>query len=160
MAKEILTGNHMRRIAVVAALFCAWVSPAFGAGIVVHLDEARTISFERAIATVYVGNPAIADVTMIDSTHAFILGKSFGATNLLALDARGNQISDQPVAVVGRPDSMVTLNLGASQMTYACGASRCETTPTPGDAKDPYDTELSQASAHQDFGTKAASTAH
>ena len=150
----------MRRIAVLAALFSALVSPAFGSGIVVALDEARTIAFERPISTVYVGNPAIADVTMIDSTHAFILGKSFGATNMLALDARGNQISNQAVAVVGRPDSTVTLNLGAAQMTYACGTSRCETTPTPGDAKDPYDTELSQASAHQDMGLKNAGAAH
>jgi hypothetical protein len=127
---------------------------------VVHLDEARTIAFDRPISTVYVGNPAIVDVTMIDATHAFILGKGFGATNLLALDARGNQISDQPVAVVGRPDSMVTLNLGPAQMTYACGASRCETTPVPGDAKDPYDTELGETAAHQDLGMKSAGAAH
>jgi Flp pilus assembly secretin CpaC len=126
----------------------------------VSLDEARTISFDRPISTVYVGNPAIADVTMIDSTHAFILGKAFGATNLLALDGRGNQISNQPVAVVGRPDSTVTLNLGTAQLTYACGSSRCETTPTPGDAKDPYDVELGQAAAHQDLGMKNAGAAH
>lgn len=150
----------MRRIAVLAAVFCAWVSPAAAESITVPLDEVKTITFDRPISTVYVGNPAIADVTMIDSTHAFILGKSFGATNLLALDARGNQISNQPVAVLGRPDSMVTLNLGAAQLTYACGSTRCETTPTPGDAKDPYDTELGQATSHSDLGMKAAAAGH
>lgn len=146
----------MRRIAVLAAVLCAWVSPAIAESITVPLDEVKTIAFDRPIATVYVGNPAIADVTMIDSTHAFILGKSFGATNLLALDSRGNQISNQPVTVLSRTDSMVTLNLGASQLTYACAARRCETTPTPGDAKDPYETEMSQATSHSDLGMKAA----
>jgi hypothetical protein len=150
----------MRRIAALAALFCALVSPALGAGIVVHLDEAQTISFDRSIATLYVGNPAIADVTMIDSTHAFVIGKAFGTTNLLALDGRGNQISDRPVAVIGRPDAMVTLNLGPSQLTYACGPAHCEVTPTQGDAKDPYDTWYSQETSHQDLGNKNATAAH
>ena len=150
----------MRRIAALAALICAWGSPALAAGLVVHLDEARTIAFDRPISTVYVGNPAIADVTMIDATHAFIIGKAFGATNLLALDGRGNQISDQAVAVIGRPDAIVTLNVGTAQLTYACGPDHCEVTPTQGDAKDPYDTELGQESSHQDLGNKNAGAAH
>lgn len=87
----------MRRAATIAAILCVCASPALAGGIAVPMDEVRTISFDRPISTVYVGNPAIADVTMIDSTHAFILGKSFGATNLLALDAKGTQVSNQHV---------------------------------------------------------------
>ena len=152
----------MRRIAALAALFCAWISPAIGAetGLVVQLDEARTIAFDRPISTLYVGNPAIADITMIDSTHAFIVGKAFGATNLLALDARGNQISDQPVAVIGRPDAIVTLNRGHNQLTFACAPKHCEATPTQGDEKDPYDTWLSEEASHQDLGNKNAGASH
>ena len=123
----------------------------------VPLDEVRMLAFARPISTLYVGNPAIADITMIDKRHAFVLGKSFGATNIVALDASGTEISNQQVVVFGSGSAIVTLQRGAAQVTYSCAASRCEPSPQPGDGKDPFDTDMDQITKHQELVSKTAS---
>ena len=60
------------------ALAFALPSPVLADGIAISMDEVRTVTFGGPIATVYVGNPAIADVNMIDARHAFVIGKGFG----------------------------------------------------------------------------------
>src|ERR1700742_1207357 len=82
-------------------------APAFAASVSVPLDEVRILSFPDPVTTVYVGNPVIADVTVIDSKHVFVLGKSFGATNLIALGPDGNAIANEHVLVFGHSASTV-----------------------------------------------------
>ena len=65
-----------------------------GAEFTVPMDQVRMITFQAPISTVFVGNPQIADVTVVDSTRIFLMGKNFGTTNLVALDADGNQLSN------------------------------------------------------------------
>jgi Flp pilus assembly secretin CpaC len=125
--------------------------------IAVPLDEVRVVAFSQPISTVYVGNPMIADVSMIDSRHAFVLGKSFGATNVVALDSNGKQVVNDPVNVFGHSGSTVILHRGTQQSTYACAGVRCESAPTPGDDKDSFSTRMEQLASHQDAGVKAAS---
>lgn len=141
--------------AALAAMLLSSTSAA--ASVSVLIDQVRTITFDKPIAAVYVGNPSLADVTMIDPKHAFVLGKSFGTTNVIALDGKGAQVVDEEITVVG-VDSTVTLNRGANQFTYACASSRCEAFRVPGDAKEPYDTWLDQTVKREELGTKAATT--
>jgi hypothetical protein len=154
----------MRRFAssclVSIAALAATGSAALAGGIAVPMDEVRVVAFSRPISTVFVGNPMIADVSMIDSRHAFVLGKAFGATNLVALDADGKQVVNDPVTILGRRVSTVTLQRGPLQMTYACARARCESAPVPGDDKDSYDTRMGQVEKRQDMGVKAASESH
>ena len=117
-----------------AALVVVAASPAYADGVAISMDEVRTITFPKPVATVYVGNPAIADINMIDSRHAFVLGKGFGNTNIVALDHEGDQVSNTHVSVMAREDSTVTLQRGTGRLTYSCTASHCEATPQPGDA--------------------------
>jgi Flp pilus assembly secretin CpaC len=128
-------------------------------GIAVPLDEVRVVQFSQPISTVYVGNPAIADVSVIDPRHVFVLGKAFGETNMVALNADGKQVTNDHVSIFGHTGSMVTLHRGPTQMTYSCASSRCEATPTPGDDKESYATRLGQAAAHQEWGLKSAGLA-
>src|ERR1700743_437405 len=96
----------MRRV-LLAAFAIASISPVLAAektaaeklGIALTLDEVRTVPFENPVATVYVGNPSIADITMIDARHAFVLGKSYGRTNIVALNHEGEQVYNQRVDV-------------------------------------------------------------
>ncbi|HEY1961628.1 MAG TPA: pilus assembly protein N-terminal domain-containing protein [Rhizomicrobium sp.] len=125
--------------------------------IIVPLDEVRVVAFSQPISTVYVGNPMIADVSMIDSKHAFVLGKGFGHTNVVALDADGKQVVNDSVTVFGHTGSTVILHRGAAQTTYACAGARCESAPMPGDDKDSFSQRMEQMNAHQDAGVKAAS---
>lgn len=130
-------------------------APAFSDGISVPMDEARVVAFSKPVQTVFVGNPMIADVNMIDPRHAFILGKAFGSTNLIALDGNGRPVASRHVTVLGGA-TMVTLNRGPEQYTYACANVRCEHSRAPGDNKDAYDANMSQIGSREDLAAKQA----
>jgi hypothetical protein len=102
-------------------------------------DEVRVITFPVPVKTVYVGNPTIADVTVIDSRRVFLQAKSFGTTNMLALDSEGRQVTEERITVFNRRDSAVTLQRGAERVTLNCIGERCEISPIPGDQAQPYD---------------------
>jgi hypothetical protein len=145
----------MRRI-LLAALLASLALPAQADTISVELDEVRTITFPRPVSTVNIGNPAITDITMIDARRAFILGKSYGSTNIIALDKEGAPISNTLVSVLGRQQATVTLQRGTQRTTYNCTSSRCEATPQPGDGKDAFDTINGQRNTHQEAAGRAA----
>ena len=145
----------MRRgLALVSVLLLSG-TVARAADIVVPEDEARIIKFDKPVATVFVANPVVADVNMIDNTHAFVLGKAYGGTNLIAMDAQGKPVSSQHVTVFGS-SHLVTLNRGNLQYTFACASVRCETAPTPGDQKGWHDDNMSEVAAREEMGTKQA----
>jgi hypothetical protein len=98
----------------------------------VTVDQARMVSFPEPVKTVYVGNPTVVDVSMVDPQHAFLLGKTFGITNMIALGPDGKQVSSQQV-MVHNNGAAVTVNRGADQFNYMCTAAHCESSPRPGD---------------------------
>lgn len=146
----------MRHTLLSALLLSALAAPALAAEVSVPMDEVRMVAFSRPVATVYMGNTVIADVNMIDSHHAFILGKTFGETNMIALGADGREVSNQHVTVFGRRVGMVTLNRGPLQFNYTCTKAHCETQPVPGDVKTYFDDTHVAIQEHEDMGTKAA----
>jgi Flp pilus assembly secretin CpaC len=154
-AETPLTGMPMRRV-LLAALFAGLALPAQADNISVTLDEVQTISFPRAVSTVFAGNTAIADITMIDARRAFVQGKAFGSTNIIALDKNGDTVSNTHVSVLSRQQATVTLQRGTQRTTYTCTSARCEVAPQPGDGKDAFDTANGQNTAHQDAAIKAA----
>jgi len=146
----------MRRTALAALVFSLVGTSALAAGgIIVPMDEVRTVTFLRPAATVYVGNPEIADVNMVDAHHAFVLGKAFGTTNVIALDNTGREVSNTYVSVSENRGSAVTLFRGPAQVTMACGGPRCQISPTPGDAH--YKDDISDVGAHHELGAKSGS---
>jgi hypothetical protein len=147
----------MRRALIAAALIAA--SPAFAAGkmavsrneaVALALDEVHTLTFRAPVSTIYVGNPTIADVTMIDARHAFVQGKGYGRTNLIALNRDNVQVFNTHITVTGNnAGGTVTLNRGAQRVTLNCAGGRCEPTPMPGDDQKSYDAAATQVAAHQ-----------
>jgi hypothetical protein len=132
------------------ALFAGAALAAGPAGVAMGLDEVHTLTFKAPVATVYVGNPTIADVTMIDARHAFVQGKGYGRTNIVALNRDNVQVFNTSVTVTSpRESGTVTLNRGAQRITLTCAGGRCEPTPTPGDDQKAYDAASNQANAHQ-----------
>lgn len=148
----------MRRALFAAALFAATpAASAFAADVSVGLDEVRTLTFRDPVATIYVGNPAIADITMIDARHAFVQGKGYGRTNLVALNSDGKQVFGSSINVTGaNHGNMVILNRGSQRITLNCAGQRCEPTPMPGDGKEAYDPANGVAAAHQGAARAAA----
>src|SRR3982750_11793 len=128
----------MRRAFLAAAVVIA-ASPASAASdsVALALDEVHTVTFRTPVATVYVGNPTIADVTMIDARHAFVQGKGYGRTNIMALNRDNVMVFNTHVTVTGNNSGgTVTLNRGSQRVTLNCAGGRCEPTPMPGDGKD------------------------
>lgn len=149
----------MRR-ALIAMLFAGLALPAQADTLSLALDEVQTVTFPRAVGTVNVGNPAIADITMIDARHAFVQGKGYGRTNLVALNQDGVQIFNTNITVTGaNSGNTVVLNRGSQRITLNCAGQRCEPTPMPGDGKDAYDPANAVATAHQTNARTAASGA-
>jgi Flp pilus assembly secretin CpaC len=120
-------------LAAVSAFACA--PDASAEDIRVPPDQAHVVTFNAPAKTVFVGNPSIADITVIDSTHVFVLGKNQGTTNIIALDAAGHELVDQQVIVIDRPGTMVTVQHGQGQVTLSCSSERCASTATAGDEK-------------------------
>jgi hypothetical protein len=132
------------------------VVPPSQRGVAVPLDEVRVVTFSRPVSTVFVGNPVVADATVIDNHHIFVLGKGFGSTNMIALGPQSETIANQQITVVDRAGSVVTLNKGAAQYSYACTSGHCQANPVPGDQKAFFDDSTGANSSHQDEGIKAA----
>ncbi len=124
-------------------------------GVSVKLDEVRIVTFNRPVSTVFVGNPVVADATVIDQHHIFVLGKGFGTTNMIALGPQSETIANQQITVLN-PGGLVTVNKGAAQYSYACNGGRCAPGPIPGDQKTFFDENTSSTSSHQQQGIAAA----
>ena len=151
----------MRRALFAATLIAA--SPVFAAGkndsVALALDEVHTLTFRTPVSTVYVGNPMIADVTMIDARHAFVQGKGYGRTNIMALNRDNVMVFNTHITVTGsNGGGTVTLNRGAQRVTLNCAGGRCEPTPMPGDSKD-TDAVNGQMTAHQTAARTASAAA-
>ena len=149
----------MRNVLFAASLALALPAPASAAGIALAMDEVRTVSFTVPVATVYVGNPSIADINMIDARHAFVIGKAFGNTNIVALDGDGKQVFDTQIAVLAsaaNTESTLVLNRGVQRSTYSCTAGHCEAMPEPGDGKDAFEAINSQLATHSAAAKSAA----
>jgi hypothetical protein len=146
--------DAMRHTLTSALFLLAALAPALAGSaeptVSVPMDEVRTIAFPRAVATVYVGNPMVTDVNMIDSRHAFVVGKSYGSTNVLALDSAGAQVSNTYVVVPNGRGTMVTLQRGSQRLTLSCAGPRCETAPRPGDTG--YQNLMTDLEKHEDDG--------
>jgi len=144
----------------VGAALCALAGEAAAGGISVGIDTSRPVHLARDASSIFVGNPSIADVYVQNGKLIFLSGRSFGTTNLIALDAEGQQIMDVPVTVTDAPGKTVTLQRGvAGRISYAC-SGRCEPTPMPGDdpqfAKSIMDVTSSKNGVADQVATSAA----
>ncbi|WP_461537842.1 type II and III secretion system protein family protein [Spongorhabdus nitratireducens] len=75
-------------------------SLAHAAGIL-HLetDEARSLNYDRAIGTVFIANPKIANYQVVNNKQVIVFGKGIGSTSLLLLDSDGNTIDRKTLSV-------------------------------------------------------------
>ena len=77
------------------------------------------VNIPGSAASIVVGNPTIADVTVIDSRTLFITGRGFGATNVIVLDRSGQTLFSGDVVVTSHA-SDVSVYRGAGRQDYAC----------------------------------------
>ena len=102
--------------------------------VVVMVDHAKVVRLPERAQTVIVGNPGIADVTVQKNGVMVVTGKSFGVTNLIALDASGVLLAESLVRVSAASDSMLTVQRGLERETYSC-TPVCQPSVQLGDAQ-------------------------
>ncbi|MEO8684606.1 MAG: pilus assembly protein N-terminal domain-containing protein [Devosia sp.] len=102
------------------------------APITVNVNMARVLRINSPAATVIVGNPAVADVTIQDPQTLVLTGKSYGQTNLIVLDGTGNPVADTLIEVVQLQAGTVTVYEGSARTSLACSPV-CQPTIMLGD---------------------------
>jgi len=123
--------------------------------IAVSVDQAKLVKLPTRAATIVVGNPLIADVTLQNGGIVVVTGKGYGATNFIAMDRGGEILVDRVIQVEGPTDQLVTVYRGVERETYSC-MPVCQRRMTLGDA-DPYFKSVSDQ-ANQ-LSSQAAGTA-
>lgn len=103
-----------------SGLIAAPALAADAAPINVNVNMARILRINAPAATVIVGNPGIADVTIQDPQTLILTGKSYGQTNLIILDNAGNPIADTMIEVVQMQAGVMTVYQGQSRTSLAC----------------------------------------
>lgn len=116
------------------------------ADLIVRYDQSQLIRLPRAASEVIIGNPSIADVTIQGGNLLVVTGKSFGITNIIALDAQRNVIQDQRILVERDDQRMVVLYRGPERQSYSCTPT-CSPTITIGDDSHFFDTVLKHATS-------------
>ncbi|QQO35238.1 pilus assembly protein N-terminal domain-containing protein [Bradyrhizobium diazoefficiens] len=147
MRKEFLR-RHARICLLAAAAMLA--SPAIGLAeptadtIAVNVDQAKLVRLPGKVATIVVGNPLIADVTLQPGGMIVVTGKGYGATNFIALDRGGEILVDRQIQVEGPSDRLVTVYRGIERESYSC-LPICQRRVTLGDSDNYFSTTMSQA---------------
>lgn len=147
MRKELLR-RHARVCLLVAAAVLA--SPAIGFAeptadtIAVNVDQAKLVRLPGKVATIVVGNPLIADVTLQPGGMIVVTGKGYGATNFIALDRSGEILVDRQIQVEGPSDRLVTVYRGIERESYSC-MPLCQRRVTLGDSDAYFNNTMSQA---------------
>jgi len=147
MRKELLR-RRARVCLLVAAVVLA--SPAAGLAdptadtIAVNVDQAKLVRLPGKVATLVVGNPLIADVTLQPGGMIVVTGKGYGATNFIALDRAGEILVDRQIQVEGPSDRLVTVYRGIERESYSC-VPLCQRRVTLGDSDTYFNNTMNQA---------------
>ncbi len=86
----------------------------------ITLDQAQIAKLPEGTTTVILGNPSIADVTPLKGGIGTVLtGKSYGQTNLIALDAQGNVLDEKQI-IVEPTRNVLVVQRGNARSSYSC----------------------------------------
>lgn len=119
----------------VAALALGLAAPALAQErpLDVQIDQATRVQLRAPAGSVIVANPRIADVTVTDAHTLFITGKSYGVTQVIAVDALGRPLFQRQVVVGPGATGSVRVWRGGDATEVACG-TRCAPVARPATA--------------------------
>lgn len=135
------------------ALFVT-VVPAASQTLTVNVDAATLAAVPERVATIIVGNPLIADVSLQPGRLLVVTGKSYGSTNLLALDSAGAVLMERNIQVKEARDATLHLFRGVVRETYSC-TPNCERRITLGDTPSYFNETLGQSASRNNMAGSA-----
>jgi Flp pilus assembly secretin CpaC len=144
--------RSVSKVFAIAAVLAA-ASPALADETVINIsvDRATVIKAPANTSMVVIGNPGIADVSVQKNGVMVLTGKSFGETNMIALNDKGEMISENWLRV--RPanrSAHVTVFRAGEPETYSC-APDCRPTVTLGDSEKFFGRSGGQVGARNGF---------
>lgn len=111
-------------IAAAAVLAAPAVVSAQSASLNVEIDQARRVQLRGPAGSIIVGNPAIADVTVVDANTLYITGKGYGVTEVVAVDPVGRTVFQSQIVVTsGDGGGRVRVWRGGAATEMACASS-------------------------------------
>ncbi len=137
---------HWLAAAFVFAVVASHVAAAADERIQVQLDQARIMKLPERAATLVIGDPLIADISIQPGGIAIVTGKAYGATNIVVMDRGGAVLMERAVEVKGPPDRLVYVYRGVARNTYSC-TPECAPRITLGDDGEFFDKTLAQSAS-------------
>ena len=74
--------------------------PTLPASVQIPVSQSRLFRLDTPVASVFVGNPDIADVQLVSSGVLFVVGRAVGRTSVAALDANSELVGEWTIATV------------------------------------------------------------
>jgi Flp pilus assembly secretin CpaC len=115
-----------------------------GGAIAVNMDQSKLIRLPERAATIVIGNPLVADITLQPGGIIIVTGKSYGATNFVAMDRNGEVLLDRIIMVESAADPVVTVYRGIERESYSC-MPICQPRITLGDSERFFKSTIDQA---------------
>ena len=133
----------------------ASVATAEEATVYVTLDHARVMPYPAGTETVILGNPIIADVTMLKAADRLILtGKAYGETNIVFLDHGGSVLSEARLRV-RESAALLVVQRGTERESYSC-QPRCQPAVSLGDSSSFLDANIKDIKIRDGLASGAA----
>ncbi len=134
--KTIGSQTVARSVCFLAGAILGMMAPAGAAeasdDLIVRYDQAQLLRLPRPVSEIIIGNGSIADVTVQGGNMLVITGKTFGITNIIALDRDKNVIQDQRILVERDERSIVNVSRAGQRQSFSC-TPNCHPTLTIGD---------------------------
>ncbi|GJE39748.1 pilus assembly protein N-terminal domain-containing protein [Methylobacterium persicinum] len=125
--------------------------------VTVIVDNAKVIRLPEKTQTVVVGNPFIAEVTPQKNGVLILTGKSFGSTNLIALDSAGTLIAETMIRVEASREATITVQRGMERESLSC-TPNCQPSAQLGDAAKYFDPASGQADKRRALASSGGAT--
>jgi Flp pilus assembly secretin CpaC len=120
-------------IAAAAVLSSAFAGPVLAQDpLRVDIDQTARIQLRAPAGSVIVGNPEIADITVVDANTLFVTGKGYGVTEIVAVDSHGRTVFQSQIVVSAGDSGQVRVWRGSQVTEMACGTTCSPTARSTG----------------------------
>ncbi|MBO9502941.1 pilus assembly protein N-terminal domain-containing protein [Brevundimonas sp. A19_0] len=111
-------------IAAAAVFGAALATPALAQdSLRVDIDQTARIQLRAPAGSVIVGNPQIADITVVDANTLYVTGKGYGITEIVAVDSIGRTLFQSQIIVSAGDEGRVRVWRGGQVTEMACGST-------------------------------------
>ena len=156
LARHLNRSRHAIAATLAGIIALAGSAAVAGKELIVTYDQSQLLKLDRPVREVVIGNPTIADVLVQGGTMLIVTGKTFGITNLIALDAERNIIMERRIVVQRDEVSVVNLHKGGKRQSFNC-TPQCNPMITVGDDTSYFDSVAKSSQAKIGFSRGASS---